>query len=83
LPIRFYFDRIKIIINKKIMNEKPYLSVVAPLYNEEGNAKQLHSEIVSACQKIGKPFEIIFIVNPLYSIIFWFVIFCYHPREGE
>jgi len=43
------------------MNEKPYLSVVAPLYNEEGNAKQLHSEIVSACQKIGKPFEIIFI----------------------
>ncbi|MCX6763203.1 MAG: glycosyltransferase family 2 protein [Candidatus Moranbacteria bacterium] len=43
------------------MDEKTYLSVVAPLYNEEGNAKQLHSEIVTACQKIGRPFEVIFV----------------------
>jgi len=43
------------------MNEKPYLSVVVPLYNEEGNAEELHKRIVEACQKIGKSFEIIFI----------------------
>ena len=43
------------------MNEKPYLSVVVPLYNEEGNAGELHKRIVSACQKIGKTFEVIFV----------------------
>jgi glycosyltransferase involved in cell wall biosynthesis len=42
------------------MEEKPYLSVVAPLFNEEDNVKQLHQEIKAACQKIGKPYEIIF-----------------------
>jgi len=41
--------------------EKPYLSVVVPLYNEEGNVKELHKQILSACQALGKPFEIIFI----------------------
>lgn len=34
------------------MNEKLYLSVVVPLYNEEENAKELHSRIVSACQTL-------------------------------
>jgi len=43
------------------MNEKPYLSVVVPLYNEEGNVKELHQKIKNACEKIGKPFEVIFI----------------------
>jgi glycosyltransferase involved in cell wall biosynthesis len=43
------------------MEEKPYLSAVVPLYNEEGNAKELHRRILSAFQGIGKPFEIIFI----------------------
>lgn len=43
------------------MSEKPYLSVVVPLYNEEGNVKELHKRILAACQKIGKAFEIIFI----------------------
>lgn len=41
--------------------EKPYLSIVVPLYNEEGNVKELHQKIKNACQKIGKSFEIIFI----------------------
>lgn len=41
--------------------QKPFLSIVAPVYNEEGNVKELHRRIVQACQKIGKPFEIIFI----------------------
>lgn len=43
------------------MDQKPYLSVVVPLYNEEGNVKELHQKIKAACQGIGKPFEIIFI----------------------
>ena len=43
------------------MEEKPHISVVVPLYNEEGNARELHKKIKDACEKIGKPFEIIFI----------------------
>ena len=39
----------------------PYLSVVVPLYNEEGNVKELYRKIHEAVQKIGRPFEIIFI----------------------
>ncbi len=41
--------------------KKPYLSVVVPLYNEEGNVKELHERIVASCLNIGKPFEIIFV----------------------
>lgn len=41
--------------------EKPYISVVVPLYNEEGNVRELHKKILSACQGLGKDFEIIFI----------------------
>ncbi|MEI7621217.1 MAG: glycosyltransferase family 2 protein [Candidatus Moraniibacteriota bacterium] len=43
------------------MNEKPYLSVVVPLYNEEGNVLELHRRILQACREIGKSFEIIFV----------------------
>ncbi len=43
------------------MNEELYLSVVVPLYEEEGNVKELHRRILEACQAIGKPFEIIFV----------------------
>lgn len=43
------------------MQEKPYLSVVVPLYNEEGNVIELHKRILSACQKLGRSFEIIFV----------------------
>jgi len=42
-------------------NQKPFISVVVPLYNEEGNVKELHRRILEACQKLAKPFEIIFI----------------------
>lgn len=41
--------------------ERPYVSVVVPLYNEEGNVTKLHEKIVEACKKLGKPFEVIFI----------------------
>ncbi len=40
---------------------QPYLSVVVPLYNEEGNVLELHRKIREALEKIGRPFEIIFI----------------------
>jgi len=43
------------------MSEKSSLSIVVPLYNEEGNVKELYRKIVEACQKIGNEFEIIFI----------------------
>lgn len=38
-----------------------YLSVIVPVYNEEGAAANLHQEILNVCQKINKPFEIIFV----------------------
>ncbi|HPN96142.1 MAG TPA: glycosyltransferase [Candidatus Moranbacteria bacterium] len=43
------------------MNEKPHISVVVPLYNEEDNVQELHRRISQACQKLDKTFEIIFI----------------------
>ena len=42
-------------------NSNPLISVVVPLYNEEGNVKELHKRILEACQKLAKPFEIIFV----------------------
>lgn len=43
------------------MENKPYFSVIVPLFNEEGNVKELHKQILSACQKLEKSFEIIFV----------------------
>lgn len=43
------------------MEGKPFLSVVVPLYNEEGNVEALHREIKEACVALGKSYEIIFI----------------------
>ncbi len=44
------------------MNEHElYLSVAVPVYNEEGAVADLHAKILAACQKINKPFEIIFV----------------------
>ena len=42
-------------------NQTPYLSVIVPLYNEEGNVLELHRRIHEALTKIGRPFEIIFV----------------------
>lgn len=41
--------------------EGKFLSVVVPLYNEEGNVMELHKQIKDACEKLGKSYEIIFI----------------------
>ncbi len=37
------------------------ISVVVPVFNEEGNVKLLHEEIMEACTKAGYDFEIIFV----------------------
>jgi glycosyltransferase involved in cell wall biosynthesis len=41
--------------------KKVELSVVVPVYNEEGNVKELHKKIVEACDKLQKTYEIIFV----------------------
>jgi len=45
------------------MNQEnqPYLSVVVPVFNEEGNVAELHRQILNVCQNLGKDFEIIFV----------------------
>ena len=37
------------------------ISVVVPVYNEEGNVAELHKEILAVCRKNGYKFEIIFV----------------------
>ncbi len=37
------------------------ISVVVPLYNEEGNASALHQKIVAACDKLNCEYEVIFV----------------------
>lgn len=41
--------------------QRPEVSVVVPVYNEEGNVRELHKRIVAACQKLGKAYEVIFV----------------------
>ena len=41
--------------------EKPYLSVIIPVYNEKGNFESLANELMSALEGIGKSWEIIFV----------------------
>ena len=43
------------------MNMSKKISVVVPLYNEEGNVVKLHEKIVSACKEIKQEYEIIFV----------------------
>lgn len=41
--------------------EKIDISVVVPVYNEEGNVAELHKKIVNACKSLDKSWEIIFV----------------------
>lgn len=40
---------------------KPTYSVIVPVYNEEGNVRKLHQEIVETMIKIGEPYEVVFV----------------------
>ncbi|KAB0671624.1 glycosyltransferase [Oryzomonas sagensis] len=46
--------------NDTIRTEQPYLSIVVPVYNEEGNLGPLMERLYPAVQGIGRPFEILF-----------------------
>ncbi len=38
-----------------------YLSVIVPVFNEEGAVAKLHNEIFAMCQNLSQPYEIIFV----------------------
>lgn len=40
--------------------EKPYISVVIPVYNEAGNLEKLYERLIKAMDALSKPYEIIF-----------------------
>lgn len=42
-------------------NKEIFLSVVVPVYNEEGTVSHLHQEVLQVCKKIEQPYEIIFV----------------------
>ena len=42
------------------MAQQPYISIVIPVYNEEGNLDNLLKRLYPVMQQMGKPFEIIF-----------------------
>src|ERR1043165_914124 len=50
-----------LLYNAAMENSNIDLSVVVPLYNEEGNVLELHRRILEALQKTGRSFEIIFV----------------------
>lgn len=43
------------------MSDRPYVSVVAPLYNEEECLPLLYERIRDACDALGKPYEIVLV----------------------
>jgi undecaprenyl-phosphate 4-deoxy-4-formamido-L-arabinose transferase len=42
------------------MPETPYISIVVPVYNEQGNLEKLFDRLYPVMRRTGKPFEIIF-----------------------
>ena len=44
-----------------MMNDRPVLSVIVPIYNEEESTPVLFESIASACESLGESYEIIFI----------------------
>ena len=43
------------------MDEKPILSIVVPVYNEEDNVRPLFEKIQTVCEAIGDPYEVLFV----------------------
>ena len=43
------------------MDEKPTLSIVVPVYNEEENVRLLFEKIQAVCETIGEPYEVLFV----------------------
>lgn len=40
--------------------QKPYISIVIPVYNEEGNLETLYQRLIQVMDGLNKPFEIVF-----------------------
>jgi glycosyltransferase involved in cell wall biosynthesis len=45
----------------KSLRKHPQVSVVIPVYNEEENIPLLHVELLAAMQRLGRPFEIVYV----------------------
>jgi hypothetical protein len=45
----------------KMTSERPQLSVIVPLYNEQDNVALLHTAIVNSVQPLGRTYEIVFV----------------------
>ncbi len=43
------------------MDEKPILSIVVPVYNEEDNVRPLFEKIKTVCEAIGDTYEVLFV----------------------
>ena len=43
------------------MDEKPMLSIVVPVYNEEANVRPLFEKIQTVCEAIGDAYEVLFV----------------------
>ena len=43
------------------MDEKPILSIVVPVYNEEENVRLLFEKIRVVCETMGETYEVIFV----------------------
>ncbi len=41
--------------------QKPYLSIVVPVYNEEENVRPLYEKIRTVCEAIGRTYEVLFV----------------------
>jgi glycosyltransferase involved in cell wall biosynthesis len=44
-----------------VRSERPYVSVVVPLYNEADNVLDLHRELTAALGALGRPYEILLV----------------------
>ncbi|HRZ87278.1 MAG TPA: glycosyltransferase [bacterium] len=44
----------------RLVQNRPYVSVVIPVYNEEGNLQELYTRLKQALDMMNKPYEIIF-----------------------
>ena len=44
-----------------MMNSRPHLSIIVPLYNEEESVHLLYEKIHNACDSLGRPYEMVFI----------------------
>jgi glycosyltransferase involved in cell wall biosynthesis len=42
-------------------DQRPYLSIVIPLYNEEQSLQPLYEELTAVLQRLGQPYEILFV----------------------